>query len=189
MLNKPIAGIDYSLTGPCICVFNGLGDFSFDNCSFFFLSDTKKYNRDWFGNVTGESFSQWNYEVERYESIADWATDIVLGCDEVVIEDYAYGAKGRVFHIAENTGVLKYKLYQMSIPTGVVSPTHVKKLATGKGNANKEAMHDAFVKETGVNLKAEISPDKKDYTSPVSDIVDSYYICKYLYESIVSEQP
>ena len=39
-----IAGIDYSLRGPAICVFAG-GDnkqFSFKNCVFYFLSDIKR---------------------------------------------------------------------------------------------------------------------------------------------------
>ena len=184
-----IAGIDYSLTGPAICVHNGVWEFNFDNCEFFFLCGTKKYTGKWLHNINGESFTEWNESCERYESIADWAIDICLGCTEVVLEDYAYGAKGKVFHIAENTGVLKYKLYQMSIPTGVVSPTHVKKLATGKGNANKQAMHDAFFAETGMNLKGLMTPDKKEISSPVTDIVDSYYICKYLYQTLNQTQP
>ena len=77
----------------------------------------------------------------------------------------------------------------MSIPTGVVSPTHVKKLATGKGNANKQAKLDAFFAETGMNLKGLMTPDKKEISSPVTDIVDSYYICKYLYQTLNQTQP
>ena len=30
--------------------------------------------------------------------------------ETVFLEDYAYAATGRVFHIAENAGILKYKL-------------------------------------------------------------------------------
>jgi len=97
------------------------------------------------------------------------------------LEDYAFNAQGRVFHIAENTGILKYKCYQNSIPLEVVSPSHVKKIATGKGNADKTQMYQAFVNETSIPLKDIISPNKKDIGNPVSDIVDSYYICKALY--------
>ena len=99
----------------------------------------------------------------------------------MAIEGYAYGAKGRVFHIAENTGVLKYKLFQANIPVEIISPSEVKKKATGKGNADKKAMHIAFMQETGYNLKTLITPDKKEVTNPVSDIVDSYYVCKALF--------
>ena len=40
-----IAGIDYSLRSPCICVFTGMEkeEFTFERCTFHFLTDTKKY--------------------------------------------------------------------------------------------------------------------------------------------------
>ena len=39
-----IAGIDYSMTCPAICVYNGDGiTFSFNQCKFYFLTDRKKY--------------------------------------------------------------------------------------------------------------------------------------------------
>ena len=93
------------------------------------------------------------------------------------------GSKGRVFNIAENTGVLKYKLWQSRIPVTITPPTTIKKFATGKGNADKFAMYEAFKKETKVDLRKEISPNKKDVGNPVSDIIDSYYICKHLHST------
>jgi hypothetical protein len=41
-------------------------------------------------------------------------------------------------------------------------------------------MYDSFISETNILLKSIITPDKKGISSPVSDIVDSYFICKYL---------
>ena len=101
------------------------------------------------------------------------------------MEDYAFAATGRVFHIAENTGVLKYKIYNSGVPLEVVPPTTVKKFATGKGNSDKDQMHQAFMIETGMDLKWKITPDKTNVGNPVSDIIDSYYICKYLYDKIL----
>jgi hypothetical protein len=49
-------------------------------------------------------------------------------------------------------------------------------------------MYDAFVNETKEPIKSMICPEKKDIGNPVSDIVDSYYICKYLYEKFRREQ-
>jgi hypothetical protein len=89
-----------------------------------------------------------------------------------------------VFHIAENTGILKYKLYQLSVPVTVIPPTEVKKYSTGKGNADKNAMYDSWLLETGINLKGLLTPKRQESVSPVSDIVDSYYICKKMYESL-----
>jgi len=182
-----IAGIDYSLRSPCICVFNGLEneEFNFNSCTFHFLTDTKKYATFFLRNVYGERFQDWNLEFERYKSIADWSMSYILECDQIAIEGYTMGSKGKVFNIAENTGVLKYKIHNLGIPLEVIPPTTLKKYATTKGNADKGMMHNSFLKETGINLKKEITPNKGKVDNPVSDIVDSYYICKYLYDKII----
>ena len=76
--------------------------------------------------------------------------DKVLGCDYVGLEGYAYGASGRaIFQIAENCGLLKYKLWEAGIAVDIIPPTKVKKDATGKGNADKRKMVDAFELDTG----------------------------------------
>jgi Holliday junction resolvasome RuvABC endonuclease subunit len=108
------------------------------------------------------------------------------GIEQACIEGYAMGAKGKIFNIAENTGVLKYKLYQNQIPLEISPPSQIKKMATGKGNATKDEMHEAFLKETKINLIQTITPDRSDVISPVGDIVDSYYVCKYLYLKILN---
>ena len=182
-----IAGIDYSLRSPCVCVFAEMGDevFSFDSCTFHFLTDTKKYAKFFLKNIYGERFQDWNQDFQRYKSIVDWTMDKVMGCEQIAIEGYSMGSKGKVFHIAENTGVLKYKIYNTGVPLEVIPPTIVKKFATGKGNADKEKMHKTFMNEVGFDLRFRITPDKTKISNPVSDIVDSYYICKYLYEKII----
>jgi hypothetical protein len=60
----------------------------------------------------------------------------------------------------------------------------IKKYATGKGNADKQMMYDSFVQDTGSPLRLTLTPDKKEITSPVSDIVDSYFICKKLFDTL-----
>ena len=182
-----IAGIDYSLRSPCVCVFTGTKKetFSFSRCTFHFLTDTKKYATFFLKNIYGERFQDWNQDFQRYKSIADWTMDKVMGCEQIAIEGYSMGSKGKVFHIAENTGVLKYKIYNSGIPLEVIPPTTVKKFATGKGNADKQQMHSAFIRSNGIDLKRMISPDQKDISNPVSDIIDSYYICKHLYDKVI----
>jgi hypothetical protein len=61
----------------------------------------------------------------------------------------------------------------------VHAPSAIKKFATGKGNAKKEDMYASFVEETGVDLSIILdqSVDPK-VNSPISDIVDAYYIAK-----------
>jgi len=175
-----ISAIDYSLNGPAICVFDTSKKFTFENCNFYFLTDIKKYSCTFYSNVYGELFKPYDEDCERYDSISDWVMRVTVGSDQVALEGYAYNATGRVFHIAENTGILKYKFYQLSIPVEIIEPTKVKKLATGKGNADKESMFKSFLHETGVDLQQIITPSKTLLGSPVTDIVDSFYICKTL---------
>lgn len=178
-----IAGIDYSLNGPAVCIFDGKF-FSFEKCQFYYLTDTKKYANTFFSNIQGKLFEEYDEECERYDTISDWVMKLIIGCNMVALEGYAYGAQGRVFHIAENTGILKYKCYEASIPVEIIPPSQVKKLATGKGNSDKSQMYEAFFKETGIPLQKIITPNKKDVGNPVSDIIDSYYICKSLFQQI-----
>jgi hypothetical protein len=182
-----IAGIDYSLNGPAICLFHGK-EFNFENCDFYFLTDVKKNACPFLKNIYGELFEEYDEECERYDTISDWVMKIITGCDQIALEDYAFNAQGRVFHIAENTGILKYKCYQASLPVEVVSPSHIKKLATGKGNADKAMMYQAFLNETSIPLKDIISPNKKEIGNPVSDLVDAYYICKNLFTQMVEKK-
>lgn len=179
-----VAGIDYSLTSPAVCVFMGGGVFTFDDCSFFYLTDVKKYAQTFMNNIHGKMFSEYNAESERYCTIADWTVEKIVGCEQIALEDYAYsrGNVGRVFHIAENTGVLKYKIWKIGTPIDVFSPTAIKKYATGKGNAKKDEMHESFKEDSGINLMDVMGID--NVRSPLNDIVDSYFICKYMHSQI-----
>ena len=88
------------------------------------------------------------------------------------------GSSGRVFNIAENTGILKYRFWNLGIKYAIVPPTVIKKFATGKGNANKERMQEVFESEHSIRLKEELKQTEKQW-NPSSDIIDAYYICKY----------
>lgn len=97
----------------------------------------------------------------------------------MIIEDYSMGSKGRVFHIAENCGILKHELYVNELPFDTVPPTTLKKFASGKGNASKEMMYESFLRETNIDIKNHINPKLKESDNPVSDVIDSFYLAKY----------
>ena len=190
-------GIDYSLSSPGICVNTSEGEFDYEDCTFYFLTNTKKYDatfcRPYVTNVKyiGTAHTPYTSEPERYSQIADWAINIIKSYGDattgvngikptIQIEDYSYGSTGRVFHIAENLGLLKYKLkMECGWDYNLIPPSVIKKFATGKGNANKELMIDAFEKDTGTNLAQVFDTTSK---SPVSDVADAYFICKYTTE-------
>jgi len=174
-----ISGIDYSLRSPAICCHIG-DEWRYENCIFHYLTDTKKYSDVFLNRYFGKTFEEYNTQEQRYDSISDWAVDVCRGSTYVGIENYAYNATGRVFNIAENTGVLKYKLYQEAIPIEAINPSTIKKNASGKGNATKHLMYDAFYKETRIDLMDEMK--MVTLNNPVTDIVDAYYVCKTLFD-------
>lgn len=173
-----LVGIDYSITSPAICLYDEKRDFCFENCSFYFLTNTKKYATKIAPNINGENFDEYAHDTERFDTISEWATNLCIGAGDVAIEGYAYAAHGKIFNLAENCGILKYKLHKLAVPVTVVEPSRVKKLATGKGNADKQAMYEAFRTETGKDLVQIF--EQKSLSNPVTDIIDSYYILKAL---------
>lgn len=189
-----IAGIDYSLTSPAICTWDDMdGEFCFENCRFFFITGVKKYQDKFGDNIFGTPFSDWYTEQFRYDFISEWAMNCMSkdGAPKIIgIEGYSMGSKGKVFNLAENCGILKHKIWKewetnpiIKTTTGIFPPTTVKKFATGKGNADKESMYGAFVTETGVDLMNIMGQSTTKVSSPVSDIVDAFYMAKYALEN------
>ena len=180
---KTIIGIDYSLTSPAICVTK---DFIFENSQFYYLTNKKKYIGPMSKNIFGFEHQEYNTPIHRFSQISDWAFDTIKETihtpQKVFIEGYSFGSKGQaVFQIAENCGILKYRLQEMDIDYDTIVPSVVKKGATGKGNADKDLMYESFSKETNTDLKKIF--DVQKIGNPVSDIVDSFYIAKVGYEN------
>ena len=190
-------GIDYSLSCPGLCINTSEEEFRYEDCKFYYLTNTKKYEGTFkekmaFGTSAveyiGTPHRPYSSEPERYNNIANWAIDIIklygdatTGMNRITptiqIEDYSFGSTGRVFHIAENLGLLKYKLkIECGWDYTLIAPSVIKKFATDKGNANKELMLGAFQEDTGVNLEVLLDSSVK---SPITDIADAYFICKY----------
>jgi len=180
-----IAGIDYSLSSPGICVADADTKFNFESCRFLAIPGNKKLTEPVYGNVRIiQNKGITPVSVDRFIHLAKTTVQFLLdnAVGRVIIEDYAFAARGRVFNIGENCGILKCKLTEAGISYDVISPPVVKKFATDKGNANKDVMHEFFVKETGVDFfKLFGLKETKKLPSPVDDLVDAYYMCKYLH--------
>lgn len=173
-----LIGVDYSITCPCLCLYDERKEFKFENCFFYYLTQTQKYADKILPNINGESFQEYVADVDRFDTISDWAFNLCAGASDVAVEGYSYGSKGKVFNLAENMGIFKHKLYKAGIPVTIVEPSKAKKLATGKGNADKVAMYKAFSEETGTNLV--FTFNQRTLSNPITDIVDSFYILKSL---------
>tara|TARA_A100001015_G_scaffold56295_2_gene61897 strand:+ start:1964 stop:2545 length:582 start_codon:yes stop_codon:yes gene_type:complete len=172
------AGVDYSLSSPAICIHQG-EEWSYDNCTFYYYVKQKKLLQGEKGQYQATMYpDNWKTDQERYNMLGSWSQSKCFECDFVGIEGYAFGAVGRVFQIAENCGLFKHKLYEKGIPHEVYPPTMIKKFGSGKGNANKEFMIEAFEKEVSIDIREKCGIINKSW-NPITDIVDAYFICKY----------
>lgn len=187
-----LVGIDYSMNCPCITLFGG-DKFAFDKCQVHFLID-KKSLHDTFGNIKGHPYPDgWNENAERFDYISSWAYDIIseFNPDVIAMEGYSMNSQiGRAFDIAENTAFLKLKLIlghrkgEIKKPLPLLyPPTTVKKFAVGKGNSPKDPIVQKFYEESNINLHDILGiKSKKMDINPISDIADSYFITKLLFE-------
>ena len=181
-MNEHVAGIDYSLTSPAICVAKIIdNEVKFENCKFHFLKQNKSHKS--LGKVfLAYDYPEYTDDIDRFSKLASWTIECIRWFDgrvnRVYLEGYAFAAIGRVFNIAENMGILKKQLREDGFKYTTIPPTVIKKHATGKGNANKDLMYETFLSETQVDLRSQLSPKSTKISNPVSDIVDAYYICR-----------
>lgn len=187
-----IAGIDYSINCPCICVFDTKEQFNFLNCSFYIAQnglsqkESKRRKSLQFENIfLTEQFNIKDNEQQRFFFLADWTLSILQenGIERVGMEAYSMNSKGKVFNIAEATGLLKHQLFLSSMPFDLFPPTVIKKLWSGKGNAGKDLMCEEFTKLTNIKIN-EILGIESLTNSPCSDIVDSMAVCHTLLKSM-----
>lgn len=172
-------GVDYSLTSPAICVLPDDPDATFEQATIHFLTMVKKAAKVRTGRLIGYEFPTYTSFQDRIGKISQWAISIVreTGPSLVFLEGYSFASIGNSFDIAENTGLFKHKLHLIGgYDVRLVAPTTLKKFATGKGNAKKPDMAEAFWKENKVNIKLELGLASEN---PSSDIVDAYFLARY----------
>jgi hypothetical protein len=79
-------------------------------------------------------------------------------------------------------------LYKNGYNFSTVAPSVIKKYATGKGNANKEAMWLAFYELTNRDLVGVYGSKNRTLASPVTDIIDSYYLTRWMHDSLNNKE-
>jgi Holliday junction resolvasome RuvABC endonuclease subunit len=86
----------------------------------------------------------------RIDHIVRQVQALACGVDLVVIEGYSFGSQGRsVFDIAELGGCVRFLLHRLGMRYVDVPPATLKKFATGKGNAPKDAMIAEAIRRFG----------------------------------------
>lgn len=175
---KPIyAGIDYSMNGPAICVWDSNLPLTHENLLYYNYGKTKSKCGD-FGNVCIMAQDKFDSDEPRFREISLWARSVLQAnkVNKASLEGYAMSGKSnRVFQIGECTGLLKQELYNLGIEYELIPPTQVKMLFHGKGNAKKEQMIDRFNELWDIKLHLQLNLDiDKPYAKPVDDLVDSF---------------
>ena len=118
---KTIIGIDYSLTSPAVCV-NGK--------KFYYLTSKKKWQVKISEDIIGYAHKDWTDPIQRFTYISDFVFDILFTTNnpKIFIEGYSFGSKGQgLFQIAENCGILKYRLLESNYGYNTVVTSVVKK--------------------------------------------------------------
>ena len=202
-------GIDYSLISPAVCIYKD-GEYSF--ISFFddygkdwkgSKSKTFQYHQQLSGIIELNPYTR---EIEKNDfreeqrtkmraakmianKIADRLKEIV-GDDDVIIglEGFSYGSiSSSTLDLALFNSFLRIKLLEDfgEDCLVIISPTEGKKNLSGKGNAKKEDMIQAFIENRTKDPDIERCPfwkfckeNELDYKSikPVDDLVDSFGI-------------
>ncbi len=173
-----LIGIDLSIVEPSFSFYNTLSE-EVLNRTFVYKFEKKNYKTN----------------VERYNDVSNTLIKLIEHLDmshiRILLEDYAMGGKGKTNAIAENGGVLKYKLvYECDIkPEHIMlcSISHLKMFVSSKGNAKKELMLKEVYKKWGFDtnnnnkadayglsmiLKALFFPDKIKLTVYQKEILE-----------------
>lgn len=185
-----IAGIDYSITSPSVVVYQGNRDEPWDwkKCKAFYFDSRRNapIKPKCEMELKPQYYPLWTSPEERYQALASWVACILIYHEVklVYIEEYAFsrgGDSGLVFNLGENGGVLKNNLWISNIKYKTITPSNLKNYICGLGTAKKDQIENAWVKETGIeDLRKTLWLTDKAMT-PISDILDAYYICKFAF--------
>jgi hypothetical protein len=184
---KNFVGIDYSISSPGITILKDTNILTPHNCNHYFFNGLKKLTyANIVSNVHEFKYPEYTTQISKFSALSSKVMEFLKELDPketlVAIEGYATGARGKVFHIGENTGILKAKLHEAGfsiVPEELTSPKTIKKFTTGSGNAKKGDMYQSYLKDGGNDIKLMLQPKKDIEKSFVADIIDSYYLCKF----------
>ena len=172
-----IVGCDLSMNASGITKFKLDKDLNVIEKDYLAFTTTKKYETN---NVTHYSKKQFKDGYEKNW----WMLDIIMGyigdVDYIAFEDYSLASQGKVFDIAEFSGLIRQHLYKTGTPLRFYVPGQIKKYATGNGSADKIRMaehYDLLTYEEKFDVSF-LPPTKTK--SCKEDIIDSYYIAKLL---------
>lgn len=179
-----IAGLDLSLNSSGLVKYELKDDMSVSVVDTMGFTTVKKNSFDGVHHYRPKDFDNSFDKTEwMFERMDKFLEDV----EYVAIEDYAFGAVGKVFHIAEFIGYIKIRLYQQGKKIRLYDPNTIKMFATTKGVADKITMSDffdAYKVSHKPDMKCMPLVNKGSGVSPTSDIIDAFFICELLYKEL-----
>lgn len=175
-----LCGIDYSITSPAMVIWNTEdinNEIKLEDLKFYTITQ-KELNLK---NVEYMILTDldWCHTFDRYDQISNFFIDIIkkFKMKSVAMEGYSFASnRSLIYNIAENTGLLKYKIFKNNIKYNGYSPKEVKKFATGNGNANKDMMINKFNEKFNINAYEYFNCKK---INPISDFVDAFWVLEF----------
>lgn len=132
------------------------------------------------------------YQTQEYDKLvdADKLTNTIIeivsqweaSSTTIIIEGFSFGSKSNSYiDLVEYQSILRFKLQSLKYNLVILSPSEIKKAVTGKGNAKKEDVIKAVIKEIGESndFIRFIKNNQKNFTKdikPIDDICDSLAI-------------
>jgi hypothetical protein len=174
-------GLDWSLSSPALTVYSTKDD-KYD-CFYWHKKQQDVFAVGQFRFHQNQKQPEKNFE--RTIEIQQWLVQSIKSISTptkkifALFEGISYGSVGRVCQLAENLGVSKFQLLtNFNSVVKEVSPKSVKKFATGNGSCDKLQMYEQWYKTTNIDLTELLKISNKS-SSPIQDIVDSYWIVQY----------
>lgn len=167
----------------------------------FFGYTIPKKKKDWevpsFKNIISydeEAFDFFNRTIMMMNHIWPFISD----CEYTSIEDYSLFGSGLTFQLAEFCSQIKFESIRNGTNVRLIEPLTLKMFATNSGKAQKPEMYDAFVSDSNSHLldlsdlpqikvhgKGQFAGLRnKDGISPLSDIIDSFWLGILLIEEL-----
>lgn len=188
-----LTGIDMSISSPAFCVYNiekksvffyvfsnkvkKRTELNFKNFHFIIEPQPKKDKNDFDNFKRYLNISETIFNNLRKHCQSDTFDNLIY------FEDYSFASKGKVFNIAETTGMVKYLVMKNGWEFDTVPPSEWKKGVVGKGNAKKEEVYQFLknlqsTKDLVQFLEESGFPYKKN--GLIEDICDSLCILLWI---------
>lgn len=185
-----LIGIDYSLASPACCIEK-------DNELFFYAiqrKETKSIRKlNMLNNVQIEicprdGITEFQYADRISDMMIRWINSTIGPDPLFAMEDYAYSAKGNsLLDIVAATTLFRYKLIKKygENKFNLYSPSHIKKFATGKGNADKKMMLASFNEKNLTFPFAQWCQKLDKASKPEEDMIDAYWTLQTMKSELI----